>query len=363
MRGGYWGRDRRRDRVLASLFLLFLVPSVAEAARAGHPLGWLLPPAIGYGVAYLMVWWAAVGWAPPGRIALVAALFVLGIGYLLVESPPGTPGVMGYALSASVMLLPLRAARWIGLGCIALCPLGTWLVSGQVDTQSTLVLALITVTTLSLSRLVRTVGKLRAARSEIRQLAVADERARLARDLHDVLGHSLTTITVKTSLSRRLLESDAPAERVLAEIRDTEDLSRRALADIRATVSGERRMSLAAELVSARAALRAAGIEADLPRAVDDVPRRLEETLAYVLREGVTNVIRHSGASRCTVRLAARWLEVSDDGPGGQARSAEAAARGNGLAGLAERMAAVHGTLSAAPLATGGYRLRAEVPR
>lgn len=366
MRGGNWGRDRRRDRVLASLFLLFLVPSVVEAARAGNPLGWVLPLAIGYGAAYLTVWWAAVSWAPPGRIALVAALFALGIGYLVVESPPGTVGVMGYALSASVILLPLRAARWVGVGCIVLCPLGTWLFLGQVDTQSTLVLALITVTTLSLSRLARMVGKLRAARSEIRQLAVAGERARMARDLHDVLGHSLTTITVKTSLARRLLESDAPPERALAEIKDTEELSRRALADIRATVSGERRMSLAAELVSARAALRAAGIDADLPQAVDDVPPRLEEALAYVLREGVTNVIRHSGASRCTVRLSARCLEVVDDGPGAQTESAGAGAgtsTGTGLAGLAERMATVHGTLTAAPLAAGGYRLRAEVPR
>ncbi|WP_037064742.1 sensor histidine kinase, partial [Pseudonocardia acaciae] len=356
---GYWGRARRRDRILASLFVVFLLPAVTEAVRVGSPVAWLAPLAACYGTAYLAVWWLATRWPPAGRIALVVTLFVLGIGYLVVEGNT-SPGVLGYALSGSVMLLPLGWAQWIGMACIAFCPLASWLHAGRPDWLSTVMLALIAVITLSLSRIVRIAGKLQAARSEIRELAVAGERARLARDLHDVLGHSLTTITVKTSLSRRLLESGAPADRVLTEIRDTEELSRRALADIRATVSDQRRMSLAAELVSARAALRAAGIEADLPHAVDDVAPGLEEPLAYVLREGVTNVIRHSGASRCTVRLAAHWLEVVDDGPPG---AEPPGAPGNGLAGLAERMAAVHGTVTAAPLPAGGYRLRAEVPR
>jgi two-component system sensor histidine kinase DesK len=152
----------------------------------------------------------------------------------------------------------------------------------------------------------------------------------------------------------------------LAELRDTEELSRRALADIRATVAGQRRVSLAAELVSARAALRAAGIDADLPHAVDDVAAPLHEPLAYVLREGVTNVVRHSGASRCTVRLGPSWLEVRDNGSAAADSSTELGAveggAGNGLAGLSERMAAVHGTIRAGPLPTGGYRLRAEAP-
>jgi two-component system sensor histidine kinase DesK len=206
----------------------------------------------------------------------------------------------------------------------------------------------------------RTVEKLRAARSEIRALAVANERARMARDLHDVLGHSLTTITVKTGLARRLVESGADQERVRAELRDTEELSRRALADIRATVSGQRRMSLAAELVAARAALRAAGIEADLPHAVDDVQAQFEEPLAYVLREGVTNVVRHSGARRCTVRLGPRWLEVVNDGSADP--TAPGVSFGNGLTGLRERLAAVRGTVEAEVRPGGGFRLRAEVP-
>ncbi|MEO7193890.1 MAG: sensor histidine kinase [Pseudonocardiaceae bacterium] len=354
--GHSWSRGRRRDRIGASLFLFWLLPTTISALHMGRPAALSLVLTVVYAASFLCVWWLAPGWSPPGRIALVCLLFVVGLGYLVVAGSASSPSVLGYALSASILLLPLGWAPWIGVVCVAGCALATWWVDGRVDLDATLILALIAVITLSLSRSARLLGKLRQARSEVRTLAVAGERARLARDLHDVLGHSLTTITVKTSLARRLLEGDAPKDRVLEEIRDTEDLSRRALADIRSTVSGQRRMSLAAELVSARAALRAAGIDADLPHAVDDVVASLEEPLAYVLREGVTNVVRHSGAARCTVRLGARWLEIRDNGV------APLGTPGNGLSGLSERLAAVHGTLTAGPLPTGGYQLRAEVP-
>jgi two-component system sensor histidine kinase DesK len=354
----YWSWERVQGRVGASLFTIWLIPTTVEALGLGRPTVPVLTLTVGYGVAYLAVWWLAQGWPPRRRIALVVALFALGIGYQVATGPASSPAVLGFAVSATMILLPLRWAARIGLACVGGATLASWLVQHQVDWQDILILALITVTTLSISRISRLVTRLHAAQAEVRTLAVAEERARLARDLHDVLGHSLTTITVKTALARRLLESGAGQERVMEEIRDTEELSRRALADIRATVSGQRRGSLAVELVTARAALRAAGIEADLPRAVDDVAAGLEEPLAYVLREGVTNVVRHSGASRCTVRLGARWLEVVDDGPG---PTEPTAAEGTGLSGLAERMAAVHGTLTAGPLPTGGYRLRAEV--
>ncbi|HWN36115.1 MAG TPA: histidine kinase [Pseudonocardia sp.] len=363
-RPSYSARSRDWDRIGASLFVLWLVPTTIQALQLGHPAVLVLGLTVLYAASYLTVWWRAHSWPPAGRIALVCVLFGVGLGCVAVTTPAGSLSVLGYALSAAIILLPLAWSQWVGLVCVAGAALATWWHDGQVDAEATLILALIAVITLGLSRSARLVGKLHQARGEVRTLAVAGERARLARDLHDVLGHSLTTITVKTALARRLLERDAPKDRVLEEIRDTEDLSRRALADIRSTVSGQRRMSLAVELVSARAALRAAGIEADLPHAVDDVLAGLEEPLAYVLREGVTNVVRHSGAHRCTVRLGARWLEVRDDGPSpvGSGSAGAGGSPGNGLAGLTERLAAVHGTLTAGPLSTGGYRLRAEVP-
>ncbi len=347
---------RQRDRVIAAIFVVFLVPDVVNAVRAGRPGIPVVLLAVGYGAAYVVAGRVATRWGPPGRTATLVALFALGSGYIVAAGEATSPTVLGYALAMSIMLLPLRWAWWAGPVCI-LGALGWDLrISGHVDAQDVLTLTLIAVITLNLTRTARLLTGLRAAQAEVRTLAVAGERARLARDLHDVLGHSLTTITVKSGLARRLLERGAPTDRVIAEIRDAEDLSRQALADIRATVTDQRRVSLAAELVSARAALRAAGIDADLPGAVDDVVPDLREALAFALREGVTNVVRHSGARRCTVRLGPRWLEIRDDGPG-----TEAGEPGSGLAGLTERMAALGGTLTAGRLPSGGYRLRAEV--
>jgi two-component system sensor histidine kinase DesK len=190
-------------------------------------------------------------------------------------------------------------------------------------------------------------------------LAVEEERARLSRDLHDVLGHSLTTITVKAGLARRVLESGAGRDRAIDEVADVEHLARQALSEVRATVSGYRKASLPAELAGARAALRAADIAADLPHAVDNVPVPLQEPFAYVLREAVTNVIRHSGASRCEVRLGDTWIEVVDDGHGS---AVDGGRHGHGLTGLAERLAPLGGTLDAGSGENGGFRVHATVP-
>lgn len=354
-------RARRGDRVGASLFVVFMVPIGLAAGRAGMPTGTLavlITLLVLYAAGFLAVWWVPAIWRSPGRrLALIGTIFPLGLAVVVISGASGSPAVLGYALSSSNLLLPMRWARPLGLLTVLGTLLGSWLATGYVDWVSVVFLAMVAVIALGMARLSRLVVSLRAARSEIRALAVAGERERMARDLHDVLGHSLTTITVKTALARRLVESGAAGERVAGELRETEELSRRALADIRATVSGQRRMSLVAELVSARAALRAAGIEADLPHAVDDVDAKVEEPLAYVLREGVTNVVRHSGAGRCTVRVGARWLEVVDDG-----RTEPAGCPGNGLTGLAERLAEMHGTLEFGPLPTGGFRLSARVP-
>ena len=147
-----------------------------------------------------------------------------------------------------------------------------------------------------------------SAHEENARLAVDNERTRFARDLHDILGHSLTVITVKAELAQKLLDVDL--DRARAEIADLERLSRDALADVRRAVEGYRDITLPGELVRARVALAAAEIEADLPNSTDDVPSDLRELFAWTVREGVTNVIRHSGARRCEVRLTATSAEV-----------------------------------------------------
>ncbi|AIJ22040.1 two-component system histidine kinase [Amycolatopsis methanolica 239] len=215
----------------------------------------------------------------------------------------------------------------------------------------------ITTATFFMGRLAQTVRRLRRANEEIAALAVSAERERLARDLHDILGHSLTTIAVKAGLARRLIETASDEERALTEIREVEALARSALTDVRATVSEYREVSLSAELAGARAALRAAEIDAELPSAVDNVRPELQSAFGYVLREAVTNVLRHSGASRVKVRLGRNWLEISDNG-----RGTEPAAAGNGLRGLAERLAQLGGTLQVRARPGEGFQLRAEVP-
>jgi len=209
------------------------------------------------------------------------------------------------------------------------------------------------------------------ARAQLAALAAENERIRIARDLHDLLGHSLTTITVKAGLARRLGGAD-PAG-ALRQIADVETLSRRTLADVRAAVTSYRDVTLAGELATGRELLRAAGIIADLPRAVDVADPGHHELFGWAVREGLTNVVRHSRASSCAVRLSACSVEIVDDGigggvrgtagpgstgPGNNASRESHEAPGNGLSGLRERVAAAGGSLDAGPLQPRGWRLR-----
>ena len=198
--------------------------------------------------------------------------------------------------------------------------------------------------------------ELAATRQDMAKLAVQEERNRFARDLHDILGHSLTVITVKAELAGRLIAANP--DRAAAEVADVESLARAALGDVRAAVAGYRELSLAGELVAARAALQAAEIKADLPTAMDEVPEENRELFAWVVREGVTNVVRHSGAKRCRMRISARQVEVVDDGkgptPGG-------GASGHGLVGLRERANQVGASVQVGQAPGGGFRLAVKV--
>ena len=196
--------------------------------------------------------------------------------------------------------------------------------------------------------------ELAAARAEVARLAAENERSRIARDLHDLLGHSLTTITVKAGLARRLAER-GNHQRSAEEIAEVEALSRRTLSDVRAAVAGHRDVTLAGELATAREVLRAAGMIAELPGSVDVVDAELSELFGWIVREGVTNAVRHSRAQHVRVVVGRDSIEIADDGRGGPP------AVGNGLRGLRERVEAMGGTLTATGGLTG-FRVRAEVP-
>jgi len=183
--------------------------------------------------------------------------------------------------------------------------------------------------------------KLRMAHEEIEHLAKVAERERIARDLHDVLGHTLSVIILKSELAGKLIDSD-PA-RAKSEIADVENTSRAALADVRSTIRGYRAHSLEAEIRQAKATLETAGVSLKSEEAQVHLTPIQESVVALVLREAVTNVVRHAKAHNCHLRLAPEngncLLEIQDDGSGGHQ------IEGNGLRGMRERIEALGGSL------------------
>ncbi|MFJ4902307.1 sensor histidine kinase [Streptomyces sp. NPDC088727] len=265
--------------------------------------------------------------------------------------------------------LPLRTARWlIPAATAVLVAIGfTGGHPREIITALVFPALLGGFSMTGIRQMILTTIELREARATVAQLAANEERLRLARDLHDLIGHSLSLITLKSELAGRMLP-DHP-EQAAAQVADIEQVSRQALVDVRSAVTGYRRPTLPGELAGARTALAAAGITAAIPaEPPENLPEKPEEVLAWALREAVTNVVRHSGARSCKVTLAPRQtldgrvleLTVSDDG-----RGASGTAVGNGLTGIAERLATVDGTLTTRatdPRSGKGFTITLSVP-
>jgi two-component system sensor histidine kinase DesK len=290
------------------------------------------------------------------RLSYVVTLLVL-TALMVPSAGESSLTTLVYVEALGMMVLSLRAGAILGAALLAVTEILLHTVPGWHDDSTygfSIVLGGLAV--FGLRRAILRSIELAAARQEFAELAVQEERNRFARDLHDILGHSLTVITVKAELAGRLIAANP--ERAATEVADVEQLARAALADVRAAVAGYRELSLAGELVAARAALQAAEIRADLPTVVDEVPEENRELFAWVVREGVTNVVRHSGARRCTIRLSARQIEVLDDGkgptPGG-------GASGHGLIGLRERADKVGASVTVGTAPNGGFRLTVRV--
>ncbi len=198
--------------------------------------------------------------------------------------------------------------------------------------------------------------KMRLAHEELEHLAKVAERERIARDLHDVLGHTLSLITLKSELARKLVDRDP--ERAKQEMHEVENASRAALADVREAIRGYRSDGIFAELARARAALETAGVVVECDTAPVPLSPAQESVLALALREAVTNVVRHAEARRCNVVLKRNdvlcTLEVADDGCG------TAGPEGNGLRGMRERLEALGGSLRL--LSSNGTRLIIDLP-
>lgn len=200
--------------------------------------------------------------------------------------------------------------------------------------------------------------ELRYTHEEVRRLAAATERERIGRDLHDLLGHTLSLITLKLELSRRLFDRDHVAAR--RELEEAEKVARQALAEVRSAVTGIRATDLTAELASARVILESSGISLEATETVPDMPQEIERNLALVMREAVTNIVRHARARAVILQIevvgGSVRLTIIDDGRGG------ISSEGNGLNGMHERLRAVDGVLRIDSPRGRGSKLEVLVP-
>ncbi len=358
--GGSSGRGRvavAAAMASASLALTARAVGIAHHTGSGPLTSLVIGLLACYGIGCVLASWYGPTALRRERVVIVAAVFLLGAAPAVLLASPSYLTDLTFALSVGLMLLPLRRALLLGLGTVLGQVVWMRLARGEVAWAQVAVLVGVTAALGTVFALNFTIGHLRAAREQVRRLAVDQERERVARDMHDVLGHSLSTMTVKLGLTRRILESSGDVALAVGHVTELETMARTALSDVRATISDYRTLSLDNELAGARLALRAAGVRAELPAATDAVHPALGEVFGYVVREAVTNVLRHSDAELCTVRVGPDWVEVTDNGS-----TRGGACAGNGLTGLTERLAAVSGTLEHGPAPGGGFRVLARGP-
>jgi two-component system sensor histidine kinase DesK len=345
------------------VYLLGFVAYPFAAHQSPEVVGLML---LGTAVFLFFYFWGY--WLSGWRILLGAG----GITLLALVFSPFNPGAASFWVYAAAALCkvgrPKLAVRWLAV-LLVLLALESWLapLSPYVWVSAGLFSLIIGGVSIQQEQLRRSHARLVATQGEVERLAKVAERERIARDLHDLLGHTLSLITLKAELAGKLLARD-PAS-AAGEIRDLERISRDALKEVRSAVSGYRAEDLRAELARARMALDAADVafQVSTETTLSAIPLALtpaeDSALAFALREAVTNVVRHSGARNCQARITAEgvtvYLEITDDGHG----SGEAP-EGSGLTGMRERLAALGGKVeraSAGP--SGGTRLTISLPR
>jgi two-component system sensor histidine kinase DesK len=363
------GRSRRMIGIRAgqALSILFLIGPISDLADASLPAG-RRAAIVAALVAFVLVYLSLLPPAPPilrrGPRAIVAGLGVLVLletTVLMLGAPNSFWALTFYVVAAAAILLPTRYALAV-LGASVLFVSADQLLRGASASTSfayLLSLVAIGVMMVAFGSKARANRQLEAARHELARLAVTEERLRIARDLHDLLGHSLSIVALKAELADRLVTADP--ERARAELDDVQRVTRQALSDVRSAVQGYRQLALGEAVGSARAALAAAGIDCRVETTERDLPAEVESVLAWAVREGTTNVVRHSNARTCAISLRADGdrveLAIEDDGD-----AAGAEGDGSGLAGLAERAARLAGTLEAGAMPQGGFRLRLAMP-
>jgi two-component system, NarL family, sensor histidine kinase DesK len=328
--------------------------------RADSP-NWLaatlisLPPFLLLYVGYLRKRW-------PANLALVLALALLSL--LLQPFNPYANTYLVYAAALAPFALPglVRPLCLTVLLLLVQAGLLMWCAQPLLISGITAILCIISCVGNAYARERRSRdAALQLSQEEVRRLAAIAERERIGRDLHDLLGHTLSLIALKGELAGKLLTRDLPA--AAGEISEVTQIARDALAQVRTAVTGMRAAALAGELASARNLLESSGVALTCSQEPQVLPAPIETALALIVREAATNIQRHSGATRASIaigraaeRRAAVALRVSDNGRGG------ATQRGNGLSGMGERVQALGGTLEIDSAAGGGTVLQVILP-
>lgn len=358
----------RRVRILGTIFALSWLGILAlyvQDMLSPHPqiqhVTTFLPLLVGYVAIYAVFWtWGIYSARLLARAALVAALLMANT-VMVVVGGDTAGGIFTY----SVVVAGAAFSWRVSLVAVTLITLevllgehsfsNDWIKAGSTALQE----VLIGLGTIGAAVLIRTTSALREARDDLARMAVAGERVRFARDLHDLLGQSLSVVVLKSELAQSLVVKDP--KRAAQELREMEQVARDALRDVREAVSGYRQTNLATELSGAREMLESAGIACHLEEKTGPLSEATETALAWAVREGATNVLRHSRARECLVRLTrdngVAMLEIVDDGRG-QGKTT----LGNGLRGLGERVEAIGGEVVAGPAEGSGFRLTVRVP-
>ena len=333
-----------------------------------------------FAISYTWIMWphpASWGARTRGRsrlsLLLLVALGLQATVFSLLDDPAWLWLFLGVSAIAGV-LLPMRRAGMVVVLLTALPLLITIFthrgVAG-IDWWWLIALMLLVrglgLDMIGVSRMGSAIRELHTARRALARMKVEEERLRLARDLHDLLGQTLSVITLKSELARGLITEDpASCAQELAEI---EQVGRMTLREVRKTVAGYRQPRLSSELDGARQLLEAAGIEYSIEELHGELPQPLDAVLAWTVREGVTNVIRHSRARHCLLRFTRDqgWIgvEMLNDREGTEDAPEQRIGQGSGLLGLRERVSGLGGTMEAGPLLLSGkphFRLRVELP-
>jgi two-component system, NarL family, sensor histidine kinase DesK len=368
--GGRISRFPRGGRLLGPLFgLVFLIYPV-RAVLTSDPTPARVSLALGGAALFAGVFlWSMWTQRPlrsasaepsevSGRRVRIAFLAVLAVSLNLVLGSEWL--VLFFHVNIAAGMLLLTKDAYVAIAGLATTTLALGFVSGMA--WLALPTAAVGLWATAFVRQIAAVAELRSTREELARLAVNEERLRFARDLHDLLGHSLSLITLKSELAGRLLP--AAPEKAAAEVHDIEGVARQALREVRQAVAGYRRPTLDEELAGAREMLEAAGITCRIDNQAGVLPNAVDAVLAWTVREGTTNVIRHSSAKHCRIFLARddeeTYAEITDDGQGNQKENGEGS--GSGLSGLTERVATFAGRVETGSLPDGGFRLRVGLP-